>query len=84
MPASEDSFTINVFAPEGVKEGDSIAVLAFCYGGSLNNGSSDRGLYDPTEMIRAQQAEGRKVIVVTGNYRTNIFGPLVLLSNLVA
>lgn len=44
------------------------------YGGSLNNGSADKFLYDPTEWIRDSQAEGQKFIVVSGNYRTNIFG----------
>ena len=66
MQASEDSHTVNVFASQGIKKGDNVAVLAFIYGGSLNNGSSERGLYDPTEWIRAQQAEERKFIVVSG------------------
>ncbi|ORY81845.1 Alpha/Beta hydrolase protein [Leucosporidium creatinivorum] len=71
---SEDSFNLNVFAPEGTKEGDSLPVLFWVYGGSLNNGSADKFIYDPTEWIRSSQAEGQKFIVVSGNYRTNIFG----------
>lgn len=50
------------------------AVMCFIYGGSLNNGSTDRWWYDPTEWIRAQEAAGQPVIVVSGSYRTNIFG----------
>jgi para-nitrobenzyl esterase len=69
---SEDSFTLNVFGT-GAK-GEKLPVLYWIYGGSLNNGSSDKFLYDPTEWIRRSQADGKRFIVVTGNYRTNIFG----------
>lgn len=44
------------------------------YGGSLNNGSADRSIYDPTEMIRDQAAQGRRVLSVSFNYRTGAFG----------
>ncbi|KAK4048288.1 hypothetical protein OIV83_004809 [Microbotryomycetes sp. JL201] len=71
---SEDSFTVNVFAPENVKATDKLPVMFWIYGGSLNNGSACRFLYDPTEMTRASAKDGQPVIVVTGNYRTNIFG----------
>lgn len=50
-------------------------IQVWIYGGSLNNGSADRFLYDPTEWIRRQATEkGERFIVVTGNYRVNIFG----------
>ncbi|KAI5476522.1 carboxylesterase type B [Pseudohyphozyma bogoriensis] len=71
---SEDSHFVNVFAPEGVKEGDDLPVLVWVYGGSFSIGSSERFYYDPTEWIRRSVADGQKFIVVTGNYRTNIFG----------
>jgi hypothetical protein len=71
---SEESHTINVFAPEGTKADDNLPVMVWIYGGSLNNGSADRFLYDPTEWVRESAKRGEKFIVVTGNYRTNIFG----------
>ncbi|KAL8278728.1 hypothetical protein RQP46_008797 [Phenoliferia psychrophenolica] len=72
----EHSHTVNVWAPDGVKEGDDLAVLVWIYGGSLNNGSADRFATDPTEWIRRSQAAkpNQKFIVVSGNYRTNAFG----------
>lgn len=42
-------------------------------GGALNTGSSDRYFYDPTSLIRSQ-SPSQRCIVVTGNYRINIFG----------
>ena len=33
--------------------------------------------YDPTQMIRKQAVKGRRVIVVSANYRLNILGLLV-------
>lgn len=48
-------------------------------GGSLNNGNSSTYLYDPTEWIRRGTSltpggANQKFIVVTLEYRTNIFG----------
>ncbi|GAA5944766.1 hypothetical protein JCM10213_009214 [Rhodosporidiobolus nylandii] len=71
---SEDSHFINVFAPGDVQEGEKLPVLVWIYGGALNNGTSDRFFYDPTEWVRDGKARGQRCIVVTGNYRTNIFG----------
>ncbi|KDE03600.1 hypothetical protein MVLG_05935 [Microbotryum lychnidis-dioicae p1A1 Lamole] len=73
---SEDSFTLNVFAPEGTTADsqERIPVMFWIYGGSLNNGSSHLIMYDSTEWIRAQTEQGKKFIVVTANYRTNICG----------
>lgn len=75
---SEDSHTVNVFVPDGTKAGDKLPVLVWIYGGSLNNGSADRFLYDPTEWIRRSAADGKRFIVVTGNHRVNVFGPFSL------
>lgn len=71
VPVSEDSFTCNVFAPAGA---DKLSVLVWIYGGSLNNGSADKQLYDPSEWIRREEQAGRRFLIVTLNYRTNIFG----------
>jgi hypothetical protein len=72
VTVSEDSHTVNIFAPEGTKPSDSLPVLVWIYGGSLNNGSAHKFFYDPTEWIRA--SPDQPFIMVTGNYRTNIFG----------
>lgn len=72
VKSSEDSFTLNVFGT--AEPGELLPVLFWIYGGSLNNGSADKFLYDPTEWLRRTATEGKKFIVVTGNYRTNVFG----------
>lgn len=43
-------------------------------GGALIYGSAGTILYDPTEWIRRESSQDRRFIVVTGNYRVNIFG----------
>lgn len=43
-------------------------------GGALNTGSSDRFFYDPTSLVRSQRGASERCIVVTGNYRVNLFG----------
>ncbi|POY72113.1 hypothetical protein BMF94_4845 [Rhodotorula taiwanensis] len=87
IPVSEDSHSLNVFVPGDLSldEAEKLPVLVWIYGGALNNGSSERYLHDPTEWIRdgmqprssaddSQQEEPQRCIVVTGNYRTDIFG----------
>lgn len=73
---SEDSFTLNIFAPDGTKEGDNLPVLVWIYGGSLNHGQAGLFLYDGTEWIRRSQdsVTPQKFILVSINYRTNVFG----------
>ncbi|GAA6053284.1 hypothetical protein JCM3770_006665 [Rhodotorula araucariae] len=74
IPTSEDSHFINVFAPGDVQEGEELPVLVWIYGGALNNGDAGRFFYDPTELVRDGAARGQRCIVVTLNYRTNVFG----------
>ncbi|GAA6021922.1 hypothetical protein JCM8202_002868 [Rhodotorula sphaerocarpa] len=80
IPVSEDAHSVNVFVPGDLDPAEKLPVLVWIYGGALNNGSSGRHFYDPTEWIRdgaAPPVEGdepQRCIVVTGNYRTNIFG----------
>ncbi|GAA5991793.1 hypothetical protein JCM10908_001144 [Rhodotorula pacifica] len=84
LPVSEDSHTVNVFAPgdyDPTNLDEKLPVLVWIYGGALNNGTSGKFLADPTEWIRdgANPVEGggeapQRCIVVSGNYRTNIFG----------
>ncbi|KAG0152571.1 hypothetical protein CROQUDRAFT_650017 [Cronartium quercuum f. sp. fusiforme G11] len=72
--SEEKGFNLNVFLPDGLKPDEKVPVLVWIHGGGLMQGSSSTCLYDPTEWIRREAAEGRKFIVVTGNYRVNIFG----------
>ncbi|GAA5882117.1 hypothetical protein JCM3774_005446 [Rhodotorula dairenensis] len=79
IPVSEDSHSVNVFVPGDYdpKGFDAkLPVMVWIYGGALNNGSSDRFFYDPTEWIRDGMTASppQRCIVVSGNYRTNIFG----------
>ncbi|KAB8248473.1 Carboxylesterase [Aspergillus flavus] len=65
---SEDCLHLNVFAPESAAEG-SKAVLFWIYGGSFSIGASSLPIYDGTSL-----AANQDVVVVTSNYRTNVFG----------
>ncbi|KAM0434038.1 hypothetical protein ACHAPT_003982 [Fusarium lateritium] len=65
---SEDCLNINVFAPAGSKPG-SKAVAFWIFGGSFHHGSGSLPMYDGSKMAGYED-----VIVVTFNYRTNIFG----------
>ncbi|KAE8383446.1 Carboxylesterase [Aspergillus bertholletiae] len=65
---SEDCLHVNVFAPQSAAEG-SKAVLFWIYGGSFTFGASSLPLYDGTSL-----AANQDVVVVTFNYRTNVFG----------
>ncbi|GAA5897131.1 uncharacterized protein JCM6883_006590 [Sporobolomyces salmoneus] len=71
---SEDSHFVNVFTPADMKENEKLPVMVYIYGGALNTGSSDRFFYDPTSLVRSQRTDSERCIVVTGNYRINIFG----------
>lgn len=64
----EDCLHLNVYAPADAQPG-SKAVIFWLYGGSFKFGSAALPLYTGAG-IAAQQ----DVIVVTANYRTNVFG----------
>ena len=76
---SEDCLSLNVFAPaatssssqhggcDGADNGK--AVMVWIYGGSLKYGGSQTAYYDGSFL-----AASSDVIIVTINYRTNIFG----------
>lgn len=40
----------------------------------MTTGSTSSFIYDATEFVRHEASQGRRIIVVTGNYRVNIFG----------
>lgn len=65
---SEDCLNLNVFAPASATEG-SKAVLFWIYGGAFSFGSGSLPLYDGSSF-----ATNHDVVVVTFNYRVNIFG----------
>lgn len=64
----ENCFTLNIFAPMKAAK---LPVLVYLHGGAWKNGSASASLYDGTNLIRQT---GGKFILVTVNYRTNIFG----------
>ncbi|KAF3006894.1 hypothetical protein E8E13_011104 [Curvularia kusanoi] len=66
---SEDCLYLNVYAPSGSPGGNGRAVMFWLYGGSLQFGTAGLGTYDGTAL-----ADYEDVIVVTTNYRTNVFG----------
>lgn len=67
---SEDCLYLNVFTPAGASEGSELkAVMFWIFGGGFSFGTGTLPLYDGTSFARNQD-----VIVVTINYRTNVFG----------
>ena len=67
----EDCLYLNVYRPFGTTRGQKLPVLIFIHGGGNQQGSGD--LYDPSNLV-AQTG----TIVVTINYRLNVFGFLAL------
>jgi len=66
---SEDCLFLNVFAPSTPAPAGGRAVLFWIYGGALQFGSAGLPEYDGSGFAAYQD-----VIVVTTNYRTNVFG----------
>lgn len=64
----EDCLFVNVFAPTGAADA-SKAVMFWIYGGGFGFGSGALPQYDGSSFAASQD-----VVVVTFNYRTNIFG----------
>ena len=67
----EDCLYLNVYRPFGTTRDQKLPVLIFIHGGGNQQGSGD--LYDPSNLV-AQTG----TIVVTINYRLNVFGFLAL------
>ncbi|KAF4587403.1 carboxylesterase domain-containing protein [Ophiocordyceps camponoti-floridani] len=65
---SEDCLYLNVYAPVGATQG-SKAVLFWIFGGGFSFGSGTTPLYDGVSFVSNQD-----VVIVTINYRTNVFG----------
>jgi carboxylesterase type B len=64
---SEDCLNLNVFVPEGGTHGK--AVMFWIHGGAFSFGSGSLPIYDGSSF-----AANHDVVVVTVNYRTNVFG----------
>ncbi len=64
---NEDCLYLNVFAPSDASQEEPLPVMIWIHGGGLINGRSDD--YDPRKLVR-----NGNVIVVTINYRLNLFG----------
>ncbi|KAJ5940611.1 hypothetical protein N7516_000779 [Penicillium verrucosum] len=71
---SEDCLYLNIWAPSFKRRGyrglSRAAVMVFIHGGSHDIGGSSVSYYDGTKLVRNQD----DLIVVTFNYRLNVFG----------
>ncbi|CAI7673398.1 unnamed protein product [Penicillium discolor] len=71
---SEDCLYLNIWAPSFWRRGyrglRGAAVMMFIHGGSYDTGGSSVGYYDGTNLVQNQD----DLIVVTFNYRLNVFG----------
>ncbi|KAF5683335.1 triacylglycerol lipase V [Fusarium denticulatum] len=65
---SEDCLNLNIYAPAGAKAG-SKPVAFWIHGGSFSHGSGSLPYYEGSKMAGYED-----LVVVTVNYRTNIFG----------
>ncbi|GKT48724.1 cocaine esterase [Colletotrichum spaethianum] len=66
---SEDCLYLNVFAPPSASSSNKKAVMFWLFPGNLQFGTASLPIYDGSSLAIAQD-----VVVVTINYRTNIFG----------
>ncbi|KIM77500.1 hypothetical protein PILCRDRAFT_11943 [Piloderma croceum F 1598] len=65
---NEDCLFLNVWAPESI-QGPPKAIIFWIHGGSLSYGSASIAHYDASSLAKNQD-----VVVVSINYRTNVFG----------
>ncbi|KAF5876620.1 putative para-nitrobenzyl esterase protein [Botrytis fragariae] len=66
---SEDCLYLNVYAPSAATPASLLPVMVWIYGGALQFGSASSQYYDGSNIAGKQN-----LIVVTFNYRTNVFG----------
>ncbi|OAR01793.1 hypothetical protein LLEC1_06994, partial [Akanthomyces lecanii] len=70
---SEDCLTLNIFVPRAKvcsRDRKPLPVFVWSFGGAFGEGGGSMPLFDPTNFV----AENRDIIVVTWNYRVNLFG----------
>ncbi|ERL92111.1 hypothetical protein D910_09432 [Dendroctonus ponderosae] len=65
---SEDCLYINVYSSSPIPNGELRPVMFWIYGGGFFAGAGDFSFYDPTPLLEDD------VVVVTFNYRLNVFG----------
>jgi len=65
---SEDCLFLNVFTPTNVSSSEPLPVMAFIHGGRFEQGGAGAPIYEAGRMA------SQGVVVVTFNYRLNIFG----------
>lgn len=77
---SQDCLYLNVFVPETRRQAEPLPVIVWIYGGSYSHGGSGRLNADPDtlEYDMALFARDTGTIVVTFNYRLNLYGFLNL------
>lgn len=68
---SEQCLTLNIFAPSESIDRQKLPVLVYIHGGAWDFESSSMVIFDATNLIRQS---GGEFLVVTFNYRLNIFG----------
>lgn len=66
---SEDCLYLNIYAPATTNITSNKTVMVWIYGGNLQTGSNLNPLYDGSNFAATQD-----VIIVTINYRVNVFG----------
>ncbi|OAA78189.1 Carboxylesterase, type B [Akanthomyces lecanii RCEF 1005] len=69
VPDSEDCLYLNVFVPASASPGSNKTVMFWIHGGTDSSGTAALPEYDGTSL-----AGNQDVIVVTTNYRLNLFG----------
>jgi len=67
---SEDCLYLNVFTPPDVAANSSLPVLFWIHGGGFTGGGANESRLNGTWL----QAGGYRMVVVTTNYRLNVFG----------
>ncbi|KAI9016618.1 Alpha/Beta hydrolase protein [Hyaloraphidium curvatum] len=75
IPHSEDCLFANVYAPPAAdipKEG--LPVMIWIYGGALTGGETSLPLYHGESFVAKAAELGQPVILVSVNYRINVFG----------
>eukprot|EP00438_Fugacium_kawagutii_P000239 Skav212284 [mRNA] locus=scaffold732:379434:380156:- [translate_table: standard] len=68
---SEDCLFLNVYAPQEARNA-SLPCLVYIFGGSYENGAGS--LYDGFSVVSFWRSNGSPALLVTFNYRLNVFG----------
>ncbi|KAF9313037.1 hypothetical protein BG003_005676 [Podila horticola] len=70
-----DCLNLNIFVPlEALKKRASVPVMVWVHGGALRDGSNGLPLYDASNLVQRSTQLGRPTIVLSINYRVNVFG----------